>query len=209
MRRRSVGRTSPWYRSIPGASATSTRHDTDLPQEARRRADAVPLHRKRGQPGLSRGIPSRRTSPRARCLRAGRRRQAFKYPGIFSSVQAVVLNKVDLSPTLISAWTGSWKVSVRSIPSAYLPGFMPKRGRTGGWIEWLKKFSYPETPRCSGRRPGRGVSPLRLPPREGTRAQGLGDQHEQRRGDRGRRTASGPARPFHLRWNMRLLLWHG
>ncbi len=66
----------------------------------------------------------------------------FKYPGMFSSVQAVVLNKIDLLP-YIDFFMDRFMEGVRAV-NPEVPVFQVscRNGQgLGGWIEWLKKFS--------------------------------------------------------------------
>jgi hydrogenase nickel incorporation protein HypB len=66
----------------------------------------------------------------------------FKYPGMFSSVQAVVLNKIDLIP-YIDFNMSRFMEGVRTVnPEAPIFQVSCRNGEgLGGWIEWLKKFS--------------------------------------------------------------------
>ncbi len=66
----------------------------------------------------------------------------FKYPGMFSSVQAIVLNKIDLIPyidfTMDRFMEGVYTVN----PEVPIFQVSCRNGEgLGGWIEWLKKFS--------------------------------------------------------------------
>jgi hydrogenase nickel incorporation protein HypB len=66
----------------------------------------------------------------------------FKYPGMFSSVQAVILNKMDLIP-YIDFIMDRFMEGVYSV-NPEVPVFQVscQTGEgLGGWIEWLKKFS--------------------------------------------------------------------
>jgi hydrogenase nickel incorporation protein HypB len=66
----------------------------------------------------------------------------FKYPGMFSSVQAVVLNKIDLLP-YIDFNMDRFIEGVRAVnPEVPIFQVSCRNGQgLGGWIEWLKKFS--------------------------------------------------------------------
>jgi hydrogenase nickel incorporation protein HypB len=66
----------------------------------------------------------------------------YKYPGMFSSVQAVILNKMDLIP-YIDFIMDRFMEGVYSV-NPEVPVFQVscQTGEgLGGWIEWLKKFS--------------------------------------------------------------------
>jgi len=66
----------------------------------------------------------------------------FKYSGMFSSVQAIVLNKIDLVP-YIDFSMNRFMEGVRTVnPEVPIFQVSCRNGEgLGGWIEWLKKFS--------------------------------------------------------------------
>jgi hydrogenase nickel incorporation protein HypB len=66
----------------------------------------------------------------------------FKYPGMFSSVQAIVLNKIDLIPYIDFIMERFMEGVYAVNPEVPIFKVSCRNGEgLGGWIEWLKKFS--------------------------------------------------------------------